>query len=350
MDGLVTSPGSSSGATTDALTPSAVRSSEPHNLAASGKEANESHAPQHKAASVSPDFQSQSKFSTVSKYTDIVLELSGRFHCKFVEHTNQRGKLIRVQSQRDTKMTWTSARHFVSDNYVAKVYRISSVAGSSQFSSRVLSQALHESAATAYICKEQRWYHDVFGVSISDSDTDHIHICIIRQKLDSKNVTPINASDACISLLRSCAVMHGDGHLGNAKWRMGSDVIELLDFERAFMIHSSDNLISMIRSYALGDDQQRQKLLLQMKTLGMDDTRRRFEEFVRGCGVSNINNWTLDNLLSVFKGTQFSSDTSSFERFLRYAVLFRRIATGTFTVVKMQPFGDSRLWCVNESA
>ncbi len=36
------------------------------------------------------------------------------------------------------------------------------------------------------------------------------------------------------------------------------------------------------------------------------------------------------------KGTQCSSDTSSVERFLRYAVLFRHITTGTF-VVKMQP-------------
>jgi hypothetical protein len=277
--------------------------SELHNLAASGKEANESHdAPQHTAASVSTDFQSQSKFCTVSKYTDVVLELSDRFKCNFVEHTNNRGTLIEVQSQRDTKIPWTSARHFVSDKYVAKVYRISSDAGSSQFSSRVLSQALHESAATAYVCKEQSWFHDVFGVLISDSDAVHVHICMIRERLDSKKVTPNNVSDACISLLRSCGVMHGDGHLGNAKCRIGSDVIELLDFERAFMIHSSDDLISMIRMYATQDDEQREKLLWRMKKLGLDTTRRRFEKFVQGCRVSNINDWTLDDILSVFKG------------------------------------------------
>jgi hypothetical protein len=282
--------------------------SELHKLAASGKEANESHdAPQHTVASVSTDFQSQSKFSTVSKCTDVVLELSDRFKCKFVEHTNKRGTLIQVQSQRDTKIPWTSARHFVSNMYVAKVYRISSDAESSQFSgsgfrSRVLSQALHESAATAYVCKEQSWFHDVFGVLISDSDAVHIHICMIRERLDSKNVTPNNVSDACISLLRSCGVMHGDGHLGNAKCRIGSDVIELLDFERAFMIHSSDELISMIRMYATQDDKQREILLQRMKTLGMDATRLRFQKFVQGCRVSNINDWTLDEILSVFNG------------------------------------------------
>jgi hypothetical protein len=284
MDGLVASTGSSSGAMTDALTPSAVQ-----------------------------------PFFTVSKCTDVVLELSDRFKCNFSEHTNRRGKLIKVQSQPDKP--WTSARHFVSDKYVAKVYRISSVAGSSQFSSRDLSQAkffqaLHESAATAYICREQSWFHDVFGVLIYDSDAVHIHTCIIRERLNSQNVTPVKVSDACISLLRSFGVMHGDGHIGNAKLRIGSDVIELLDFDRAFMIPSSDELIEMIRKYAFADGQQRQTLLLQMKQMGMKATRLRFEEFVTGCRVSNINDWTLDDILSVFKGTQLSSDTLSIERFL----------------------------------
>jgi hypothetical protein len=95
--------------------------------------------------------------------------------------------------------------------------------------------------------------------------------------------------------------MHGDGHLGNAKCRIGSDVIELLDFERAFMIHSSDDLISMIRMYATQGDEQREKLLRQMKKLGLDTTRLRFQKFVQGCRVSNINDWTLDDILSVFK-------------------------------------------------
>jgi hypothetical protein len=212
----------------------------------------------------------------------------------------------------------------------------------------VLSQALHESAATAYVCKEQSWFHDVFGVLIYGSDAVHIHICMIREKLNSKNVTPNNVSDACIGLLRSCGVMHGDGHLGNAKCRIGCDVIELLDFERAFMIHISDDVISMIRMYATQDDEQREKLLQQMKKMGMDETRHRFQKFVQGCRVSNIKDWTLDGIVSVFKGTQFSSDTSSVERFLRYTVIFRHITGGTF-VVKMQPLGDSRLWRVNES-
>ena len=285
-----------------ALTPSAVLSSELHNLAASGKDANESHdAPQHTAASVSTDFQSQSKFFTVSNYIDVVLELSNRFQCKFVEHRNHRGTLIEVKSQRETKIPWASARHFVSDKYVAKVYRVSSVAGSSQFSSCELPQALHESAATAYVCKGKSWFHDVFGVLINDSDAVHIHICMIRHRLDSKDVTPNNVSDACISLLISCGVMHGDGHLGNAKCRMGSDVIELLDFERAFMIRSSDELISMIAKYAKADHQGRQNLLQRMKKLGMDATRLRFKAFVENC-LSSIKDWTLDEILSVFKG------------------------------------------------
>jgi hypothetical protein len=73
-----------------------------------------------------------------------------------------------------------------------------------------------------------------------------------------------------------------------------------------------------------------------MKTMGMDATRLRFKTFVQGCRVSNINDWTLDAILSVFKGTQFFADISSVERFLRSAVLSRHITTCTF-VVKMQP-------------
>jgi hypothetical protein len=54
--------------------------------------------------------------------------------------------------------------------------------------------------------------------------------------------------------------------------------------------------------YATQDDKQREILLQRMKTLGMDATRLRFQKFVQGCRVSNINDWTLDEILSVFNG------------------------------------------------
>ena len=255
-----------------------------------------------------------SSFWTISRHIDAVHELNTRFNCEFAEHTNSRGTLIRFQPHADKRKSWESAHHFVSATYVAKVYRILLDPTKPISCYKELSVALHESAATAFVCKQRSWSHDVFGLAFTETDADepflHIHICLIRTRLDSKDVTPIQASAAVVELLTSVGVMHGDGHVGNAKFRSnGSNVIELLDFERSFLTRSNDALIEMIKKYA-EDPQSQEKLLLQMQHLGMNDTRFRFNRFVRG-RIWHIFDITMDDILSVFKGKEFSSVTLS---------------------------------------
>jgi hypothetical protein len=257
-----------------------------------------------------------SSFWTISKHIDVVHELNTMFDCEFAEHVNSRGTLIEIKPYADKRKSWGSAHHFVSATYVAKVYRIL-LAPTKPFSKKSqslkeLSVALHECAATEFVCDKKAWFRKVFGVVFHETDTAepflHIHICLIRTRLDSKDVTPIQASAAVVELLTSFGVMHGDGHVGNAKLR-SDGVVELLDFERSFLTRSNHALIEMIKKYA-EDPQSQKRVLQQMQHLGMDDTRFRFTKFVRD-RIGHIFDITMDDILSVFKGKEFSSVTLS---------------------------------------
>ena len=259
-------------------------------------------------SSLPPQIETSS-FWTLSSNMDVVDALNDRSKCKFEEHINQMGTLIKLQPQTHSEKTgWQDAHHFVSEKYVAKVYRISWDKNSKQ-SFRELSKALHECGATAFVCGKYQWFHDVFGVIFRETDDDAkqctcslLHICLIRTRLDCSELTAAQTSNAVVELLTRFGVMHGDGHVGNSKLRSdGSGVVELLDFERSFLTHSNDDsTIGMIRTYA-NDQKSRIELLEKWKTMGMEDTRHRFRRFVEKSHISNI---TMALLMSIFEGKQ----------------------------------------------
>ena len=94
--------------------------------------------------------------------------------------------------------------------------------------------------------------------------------------------------------------MHGDGHIGNAKFRLGCTDVELVDFERSFPIGRDklDEMVSIIERYARNPDLHTD-LLQQMRKNGMDTTRGRFTCFVRQ-RIEDIFNITLEEIVDVF--------------------------------------------------
>lgn len=128
----------------------------------------------------------------------------------------------------------------------------------------------------------------------------YLDICLIRTRLDSKYLSAELVSSECVQLLEMFGFMHGDCHIGNAKYRLDMSAIELLDFERSFLI--SDNIktesISIIQEYAR--DPNSHKILLQrMQRMGMDTTRNRFTCFVSQ-HIKDIFNITLEQIVDVF--------------------------------------------------
>ena len=106
---------------------------------------------------------SHAAFWTESKDFNVASYLSTRFKAKFEEHANVRGNLLQTTSHGDDSNSWTKARFFVSSNFVAKVYRILWNPDDPN-AKTIFPQALHESAATVFVCRRQKWHCEVFGV------------------------------------------------------------------------------------------------------------------------------------------------------------------------------------------
>jgi hypothetical protein len=100
---------------------------------------------------------SHTAFWTESNDINVASYLSTRFNAKFEEHANVRGNLCQTTSHGDDSNSWTKARFFVSSNFVAKVYRILWNPDDPN-EKTIFPQALHESAATAFVCQRQKWH------------------------------------------------------------------------------------------------------------------------------------------------------------------------------------------------
>jgi hypothetical protein len=126
---------------------------------------------------------SHTAFWAESKDINVASYLSTRFNEKFEEHGNVRGKLCQTTSHGDNSNSWTKARFFVSSNFVAKVYRI--LWNPDQPNAKtIFPQALHESAATAFVCRLQKWHCEVFGVFHQGTNAVYLDICLIRTRLN----------------------------------------------------------------------------------------------------------------------------------------------------------------------
>ena len=233
---------------------------------------------------------------------NIASYLSTRLHCEFEERTNCKGYLIPPQPYAGNSKIWENAHHFVSEQHVVKVYRILWDPLYKRQNSKHLAQALHECAATAFVCQKRDWHFDVFGVVNQGTSATYLHICLLRTRLDAKVLQANDASIACVQLLKTTGVVHGDCHEGNIKCRIGDAVIELLDFERSFLIGRNNQaaMIESITKYA-EEAQSRPELLHAMRSQGLDATRGRFIEFSRS--LDSIFNITMDAILNVFTVT-----------------------------------------------
>jgi hypothetical protein len=243
---------------------------------------------------------SHTAFWAESKDINVASYLSTRFNAKFEEHENVRGNLCPTTSNVDDSNSWTKARFFVSSKFVAKVYRILWNQDHPN-AKTIFPQALHESAATAFVCRRQKWHCEVFGVFHQGTNAVYLDICLIRTRLHCGYLAAELVSSECVRLLKSCGVMHGDGHIGNAKSRLDCIAVELVDFERSFLIRSNDeaDMVSIIQQYARDPDSHT-GLLQQMRNVGMDATRNRFTHFVRQ-HITDIFNITLEQIVAVFE-------------------------------------------------
>jgi hypothetical protein len=149
--------------------------------------------------------------------------------------------------------------------------------------SKLLAAALHEVAATAFICTQKNWYFDVFGVVSTGISAIYVHLCICRRELSPmKNFTGItDHASPFLDLFETTGVAHGDPHKGNVLAAMadgGKLTIEVVDCERSFFpsrgIELSD-VAKCMKSYAqVGADLA--SFLPSIEQQGLERTRQHF--------------------------------------------------------------------------
>ncbi len=182
-----------------------------------------------------------------------------------------------------------SAFFISSGNLVIKVYRF--LWGKVPVDS--LAQALHEAAATTYVCqRRKKWYFEVFGVVTRGVRATYVYICVCRNMLDYANPQIINtAKNPFLKLYQKTGVAHGDGHYGNVMMKRfckNAGSTECIDFERSFLPFSAiqaDAITQSITSYyeAPSDEDRSRVLIDTIKNQGLERTRRNFRHFVREC-------------------------------------------------------------------
>ena len=119
---------------------------------------------------------------------------------------------------------YSSGRHF------AKVYRFSWPIPNRDVA--LLTSALHEAAATIAVCsKRPKWKFKVFGVVTQGAYASYVHICICRNMLLPRKVSPSEAINGFLKMLRKTGICHGDCHINNILLGING-VLEAFDFER----------------------------------------------------------------------------------------------------------------------
>jgi hypothetical protein len=176
------------------------------------------------------------------------------------------------------------AMFFSDGNFVIKVYRF--LWG--KVSPEDLAQALHETAATAYVCEIQTdWQLLVFGVVTTGICATYVDICVCRKVLDHANISL--GCDPFLNLYKNTGVAHGDGHSGNVMLRrFCRHAAECIDFDRSFLPLSTftrDQVTGTITSYyAARTDAERSKILMnEIDKQGLGYTRSNFRQFAQIC-------------------------------------------------------------------
>jgi hypothetical protein len=147
--------------------------------------------------------------------------------------------------------------------------------------SKLLAAALHEVAATAFVCTQKKWYFDVFGVVSTGISATYVHLCICRRELSpTTNFGITDYASPFLDLFGTTGVAHGDPHKGNVVAAMagGKLTIEVVDCERSFFpsrgIEHFD-VVDCMKSYAR-DGADLASLLPRIEKQGLERTRQHF--------------------------------------------------------------------------
>lgn len=166
---------------------------------------------------------------------------------------------------------------------------------------KLLAVALHEVAATAFVCSQQNWYFDVFGVVSTGISAIYVHLCICRREMSKMSNFPLinDYSVPFVDLFGRTGVAHGDPHKGNAVAAMGERgklKIEVVDCERSFFpgkdIDTSD-VVKCMRDYAQ-DGADLPSFLPSIETQGLERTRQHFLTIARDVLNDSANLFALD--------------------------------------------------------
>jgi hypothetical protein len=175
-----------------------------------------------------------------------------------------------------------------SGNLVIKVYRF--LWG--KVSDAELAEALHETAATAYVCQRRKnWYFEAFGVVTTGIRASYVHICLCRNMLHPSNFSAPSVSNPFVILFENTGVVHGDGHAGNVmikRFCKNEASAECIDFERSFLPSSridSSAVLQSIHSYYDACSELQRSIILrdQIRQQGLDRTRQNFLRFTHEC-------------------------------------------------------------------
>jgi hypothetical protein len=174
----------------------------------------------------------------------------------------------------------------------------------------LLAIALHEAAATAFVCPRMGWNHEVFGVFTTGVCANYVHICICRDELNVATSNPNQFAQEIIKLLNETGVVHGDGHSLNVLLAKFRSVFEVIDFERSFIPNStcsSQSVEKSILDYGTANDDDRARILKWYKAQGLHRTRTNFESMATAVMSSpsdkNLFDCGIDDFIAVFKLT-----------------------------------------------
>jgi hypothetical protein len=155
-----------------------------------------------------------------------------------------------------------------------------------------LAAALHEAAATSYICPLKKWFCSVFGLVTKGDCATYVHICLCRDQLEEHGkLDPSGVTEAIKDLFLSIGVVHGDGHAGNVMKK------QLIDFERSFLPISSctkDEIMSSIQNYAENRKDMNAILDQHISKQGLDFTRNQFITFASECLLAPVSRQLFD--------------------------------------------------------
>ena len=170
-----------------------------------------------------------------------------------------------------------------------------------------LALALHEVAATAYVCEIQKWNFEVFGLLTTGVCASYVYLCICRDELESEFIDPAEAGRAIVDLFHKTGVAHGDGWVRNVLMvKRSKEKHQVIDFERSFIPNRGCDpaaVRDISLKYATADSKQRADLVKDIARQGLQRTRTNFITMANQIlsGEINLFDRDIDDFIRVFK-------------------------------------------------